>query len=126
MQNEEGKRLKLFMDREGYNQQDIAKLTKRQQTTISRYISGDMKIPLEFLKTLHLKCNLNYQFIFHGTGTMKYKTAEKRNIMNDVTDMLAGLAIVMESQDQMRADMLKLHRELYDLKQKQGHNRDTI
>jgi transcriptional regulator with XRE-family HTH domain len=116
----EHEQLKIFMEREGYSQADIAKLWGKDQPYVSKRLSGIFPIPLAFVKILHLKCGLNYQWFFHNTGTMKVSKAEKRNIMTDLTDIQAALGMIMASQDKMRDDFLKLYRDFYA--QKHGVN----
>ncbi len=118
MINEEGKRLKLFIDREGKTQKDFAASIPITQAKLSRYINGQIKVPLDFVKKLHLKYSLNYAWFFHGVGTLKYKAVDKRNIMTDITDMQASLGVIMANQDAMRDTINQLARELYAAKHK--------
>lgn len=115
---EEGHRLKLFMEREGITQPDIAELLNVDRSQVSRYISGGLKVPLELVKTLHLRHKLNYSWFFHGAGTMKVKEIEQKKLMNDVTDILATLSVIMASQESMRDTVNKLVRDLYADKHK--------
>lgn len=113
MINEEGKRLRLFIEREGISQRELAPIIKKDTAAISRYISGELKIPLNVVKTLHLVFHLNYTWFFHGVGTLKAKAVDKRNIMTDLTDIQAGLGVIMANQEEMREVMNKLIRDFY-------------
>lgn len=119
---DESHRLKLFMEREGLTREDIALLLPRRKgakektldpSQVSRYISGSAKVPLELVKILHIKYGLSYSWFFHGTGTMKVKEKEQRKLMNDITDVLATLGVIMQSQEAMRDDFNRLARDFY-------------
>jgi transcriptional regulator with XRE-family HTH domain len=116
--DQEAKRLRLFMEREGITQDEMAELLDTNQSTVSKYLSGKLKIPLKVVKVLHLKKHLNYEWFFHGTGTVKKGVLEKRNIQTDLVDIHAGLGLMMASQDQMRDLLNKLVRDFYADKHK--------
>jgi transcriptional regulator with XRE-family HTH domain len=113
IQNEEGKRLQLFMERENLTQDELAAIVGKSQSDVNRYIKGKYAIPLSVVKTLHLKCQLNYTWFFHGTGTLKAKAVEKRNIMTDLVDIHAALGIIMASQEDIRKDVNQLAKTVY-------------
>lgn len=117
---EEGNRLKLFMEREGVTQPDIAAMLDVDRSQVSRYISGTQKVPLELVKALHIKYKLNYSWFFHGTGTMKIKELEQKKLMNDITDILATQGMLLATIESMRDTMNKMARDLYA----QKHNAD--
>ena len=118
MIKEEGKRLKLFIEREGKSQKEFAELVSITEAKISRYINGQVKIPLSFVKKLHLMFGLNYAWFFHGIGPLKLKAVDKRNILTDLTDMQASLGVIMANQDSMRDLLNRLTREVYADKHK--------
>ncbi len=106
------------MERENLTQQEVADVTGKSQSDINRYVKGKYTIPLSVVKTLHLKYQLNYTYFFHGTGPMKAKALEKRNIMTDLVDIHAALGVILASQEEMRGTINTLAKDLYANKHK--------
>lgn len=115
---DEGRRLRLFMEREGLTHLQLSNEYEIDRTQITRYISGYLKVPLDLVKFLHLKYRLNYSWFFHGTGTMKVKELEKRKITTDITDILAAQSMIMAAIESMRDDINKLAKDFYAQKHK--------
>ena len=122
MKTDEGKRLRLFMEKEGMQQEELAALVRKSQPHISKYFSGVLKIPLEVVKTLHLHRDLNYTWFFHGTGNMKVHTKDKPTLLTDIRELNAMMGVVVASQETMRDLILKLSRDFYADK---NEKRDT-
>lgn len=113
---DEGRRLQLFMEREGLTHQQLADEYEIDRSQITRYISGILKVPLELVKFLHIKYRINYSWFFHGTGTMKVKELEKRKITTDITDILASQSMILAAMESMREDLNRLAKDFYATK----------
>lgn len=109
MKNIEGKRLQEFMKHVGLKQTDLAELLGTEQPTISKYINGSRKIPLDAVKTLHIKHKLNYNYFFHGTGPLKAGDAPQKLLQN-MNDIIASLSIIMATVDKLRTEVDALKR----------------
>lgn len=102
MDSAEAKRLRYFMEKEKLTQADVAELFGKDQSRVSKYISGSLKIPLDLVKVLHSKCNLNYSWFFHGTGSIKIKEKEKPSLVTDIIELNAKYAALQHQVDGMR------------------------
>ncbi len=102
MKVDEGNRLKLFIERENLTQNDVAVMLGKQQSQISKYISGALFIPLEVVKTLHIERNLNYSWFFHGTGPMKVKDKAKATLVTDIVDLNAKIGALEAQVNKLR------------------------
>ncbi len=118
MKADEAKKLLLFMDKEKLSQQDLATLIHKNQSDVSRYLNGKLKIPLEVWKVLHLKYGLRYDWIFHTNGPMKNNSKEKPSLIKDINEMNAIVAALTASQERLRLDFNKLHADFYENKHK--------
>jgi hypothetical protein len=114
MISQEGARLKQFMELIGLNQYELAPIVKKKQSDISRYITGDRKIPLSVVKILHMQFKMSYSWFFHGDLPMRVKELEQKRIISDLSDIMATISMMMASQDKMRDEMIKLHRIIAD------------
>ena len=110
---DEGKRLRLFIEREELTQYDLAEIVGKGQSTINKYLDGSVKIPLEVVKTLHIKLKLNYSWFFHGEGSMKLRTPEEKKILHNLVDIEAGVGALIAKQESMDETLRKLYRDFY-------------
>lgn len=122
MKTDEGKRLKLFMESEGMQQDELAALVRKTQPHISKYFSGVLKVPLSVVKILHLKRDLNYTWFFHGTGSKKVHEKDKPTLLTDIRELNAMIGVIVANQESMRDLINKLSRDFYASK---NEKRDT-
>jgi transcriptional regulator with XRE-family HTH domain len=116
MKADEGKRLKLFMEKEGIQQHELAAIVGKTQSHISKYISGVLKVPLEVIKILHLKLGLNYTWFFHGKGNMKINTEDKATLLTDIRELNAMIGTISANQESMRDILNRLVKDFYSQK----------
>lgn len=114
--NERNNRLRLFIDREGISQIELAESLGKDPSAISKYCAGKLAIPHQVLKTLHLKYRLNFNWFFMGTGTMKVNEKEPRRITTDLTDILASIGLLIAAQEGTDKKLDRLVRDFYAAK----------
>lgn len=110
---DEAKRLRMFLEREDLSTYDLAEIIEKPQPTVSKYLTGDLKIPIAVVKTLHLKLRLNYNWFFHGVGTLKVKTDEEKKIIHNLLDIEAGVGGLIAKVENMDNFIKKMARDLY-------------
>jgi transcriptional regulator with XRE-family HTH domain len=110
---QEGEKLRLFMEREKITQYDLSDATGTPQESISRMWSGKVKVSTKITTYLHKKHDLNFNWFFAGTGTMKLKTKEERRLVTDITDLLAVNATLVAKVDRLEGILMKLHSDFY-------------
>ena len=111
---EESKRFKKFRKSIGLTQVEMAELLETQQTVISKYESGQLNIPIDAIKVLRLKYNMNYDWFFHGTGQMKTDKVERNTITTDIKNMMLDINITKAKLEQIHRDFVRLHADFYD------------
>lgn len=110
----EGKRLKLFRKTFGITQQDMAYTTGRTKGIISRYESGDVTLPIEFIKLLHKHYQLNYEWIFEGVGKMKVDLEEnKRTLVTDIKEVISDVDALKTKVEAMDKILKDVHTKFY-------------
>lgn len=114
MNNELQDRLRIFMEKEQMDQKEMAQLLKKPQSTISRYVGGQLKIPTSVLKELHIKKKLNFNWFYMGTGSMKVREHEKPTITTDLKEVKVTLAAYDARMNRMQTIIDQLVRDLYD------------
>jgi|SRR5690606_37233482 len=92
----EGLRLREFRNNILLNQTELAEILGVNQDTISRYENGTYLIPLDVVKTLHLRFKLNYTWFFHGMGKPKLDEVSKATITTDLKEVLLENKILKE------------------------------
>lgn len=107
-------RLRIFMEKEQLDQKEMAKMLNKPQSTISRYVGGQLRIPTAVLKELHIKKKLNFNWFYMGTGSMKVREHEKPTITTDVKEVRVTLAAHEARMNGMQKTIDRLVRDLYD------------
>jgi hypothetical protein len=126
MKNQEAERLRMFMEKENISSDEMQTIADKPQSTISKYLNGHLRIPANVVKRLHFKYHLNFNWFYLGTGSMKVKALEKKDLVTDLTEMKAD--ILQLSSKLLRAEetISKLVEDFYSFRNnthtQQGHN----
>lgn len=114
MNNELHDRLRIFMEKEQLDQKEMARMLNKPQSTISRYVGGQLRIPTAVLKELHIKKKLNFNWFYMGTGSMKVREHEKPTITTDIKEVKVTLAAYEARMNRMQTIIDQLVRYVYD------------
>ena len=113
MINQERERLRMFMDSENITQDDLAALIKKNQSHISKYLSGGLKIPSSLIRAMHFEYKLNFNWFYAGTGHRKLKELEKKTLLTDTTDLKVRIMQDAARIDKLEDTLVKLVRDFY-------------
>ncbi|TDQ12796.1 helix-turn-helix domain-containing protein [Pedobacter metabolipauper] len=120
---EEAKRFKEFRKAENLIQKDMGDVVGKDAATITRYENGDFIIPIDVVKLMHEKLDMDYTWFFTGKGKRKH-IPMKSNLVKDVTTIATDQAILYNQVEGLRRELLKLHNDFYEFKIK-VQNRDN-
>lgn len=112
----ETKRLKTFRKAFGISQTEIATTLGVTQSNMSRIERGEYPMSIDMVKKLHEAYQLNYTWLFHGTGKMKSEAPEKRTITTDLKQVLLENEVLKEKVFQLEKDFRELHTAFYAFK----------
>ncbi len=83
---ESGGRVRAIREALGMNQQEMADAYGSAQSTINRYEKGYQEPPGAFIKFLHDKYRMNYDYYTTGKG-QKFETGAKKINITDVVSL---------------------------------------
>lgn len=112
---DEAKQLKVFRKSENMSQDEFGAKTGVDGTTVSKYENGRLIIPIDYVRTLHEKLNMSFQWFFTGKGSKKH-TADKANLVTDMKTLMTNQELLYNQVESLKADLVKLHRDFHDLK----------
>ncbi|WP_432714401.1 hypothetical protein [Pedobacter sp.] len=118
MINQEKERLRMFMELENIEQSDLVILSKKPQSTVSKWLSGDLKIPPTLIRDMHFKYKLNFNWYYAGTGRRKVSELDKKTLLTDTTDLKARILQDAARIDDLEKVVAKLVRDVYSLDKK--------
>lgn len=114
---EEAMRLTLFIQRVlKMNKKEFAESVGRTPSDISKYTAGVLIIPSQMLRVMFKKWQYNLNWHFMGVGPMQTSHTQKK-LSNDITDILASVAVTEQSIHSIKANLLKLSRDFYAFRQ---------
>lgn len=112
---EEAERLRIFRKAEKMGQDEFGKKVGLNHSVISRYENNRLNIPIDFVKKLHEEFNMSFEWFYTGKGNRKY-TSEKSTLIKDVKTLETNHKLLTAQVASLKAELLKLHREFYLLK----------
>jgi transcriptional regulator with XRE-family HTH domain len=110
---QEKERLRIFMEKEGLDQEDLARLIKKNQPTISKYLTGTLRIPPKLILEMHFKYKLNFNWYYAGTGRRKVTELEKKTLLTETTELKGMIMQDTARIDKLEDTVAKLVRDLY-------------
>lgn len=114
----EGQRFLRLIEDEGYNQTTIGPVLGRSQGTINKYIQGNLRIPTDLVKELHLKFKMSLNWFYLGTGRMRVSDIEKKDLVTNIADLKLELAIMTNKLESNTQLMDKMYKDFYGEKAK--------
>lgn len=107
----EYQRLKIFLNKIGISQAELADMFGIDRSTMSKMLNGKLRLQIDLLQKLHYKFFLNLNWLLCGTGKMKYDIND--NEVNFVEDQNKN-----EKYSECLEKYVKVLEELNDLRKK--------
>jgi len=107
----EYQRLKIFLNKIGISQAELADMFGIDRSTMSKMLNGKLRLQIDLLQKLHYKFFLNLNWLLCGTGKMKYDIND--NEVNFVEDQNKN-----EKYSECLEQYVKVLEELNDLRKK--------
>lgn len=102
----EALQLKTFRKSIKLSQKNLAAELKRPQSIISKYETGDLVIPYDVIKHMHLKYGMNYEWYFHSVPPMRLKPQESKiTLVKDIAAMSSNIKFLEEKTKQLEKDL---------------------
>ncbi|WP_231489860.1 helix-turn-helix transcriptional regulator [Pedobacter sp. Leaf170] len=108
----EAERFRTFRKANNLSQVEMAEFLKCSQPQINKYESGANLIPIEVPKLLHNKLQLNYEWFYHGKGSMK--TVVKKPTLNDTIELSSEVKRLTEEVASLKSMVKDLVKKVYD------------
>lgn len=113
---DEAKRLRVFRQSEGLNQEDFSEPLSVTRSVITKYEKGYLNIPFEIIKEIHLKYNMSLHWFATGKGDSKH-IPEKSNLTRDVPILITNYNLLITQVESLKAELFKLHRDFHAYRQ---------
>lgn len=117
MITQEAKRFKEFRLSLKKSQKDFAEDLGVNQDVISRCESGAYSITNDYVRTLHRKHKLNYEWFFDGVGRMRIDEPTRPTLVTDLKEVMLDLDIVKKSNEALRKQQAELTKKVFDLEE---------
>ena len=114
--NTDGLKFSMVMEELNLFQEDIGVILGKDQSTISRYKSGAVKIPNEVLKTLHLKLKVNINWWYTGVKPIILGEIDKKNRVNEFYDIIVSQEMILAQLAEQGELLQKLTTDFYAFK----------
>ncbi len=112
---ETAKRIKAFRESEGLTQTKFGEMINKDQSTILRYESGRLSIPIDVIIALNRIFGMNLEWLLTGKGGSKDKP-EKSNLVTDIKTLNENNLILMNEIKTLKIEFKKLHKEFFEFK----------
>lgn len=106
----------MVMEELNLSQEDMGRILGRQQSIISKYKSGALKIPAHVIKTLHLKLKVNINWWYADTKPIILGEIDKKNRVNEFYDIILSQSIILAQLDAQGELIQKLSADFYAFK----------
>lgn len=108
----EAERLRVFRKANNLSQIEFGEIINVTQPQVNKYETNRNMIPIEVAKLLHTKLQMNYEWFYHGKGSMKL--VPKKTTLADTLEVSSELARVKEEVYSLKETVKKLVRDVYD------------
>lgn len=108
----EASRFRIFRKANNLSQEEMADLLKCSQPQITKYETGANLIPIEVPKKLNSKLQLNYEWFYNGTGSMK--VVAKKPSLNDTIELSSEVKRLTEELASLKSIVKGLVKAVYD------------
>lgn len=105
----EYQRLKIFLNKIGISQAELADMFGIDRSTMSKMLNGKLRLQIDLLQKLHYKFFLNLNWLLCGTGKMRYDVndneldiIEEQNKNNKYNECLEKYIKVLEELNDLR------------------------
>lgn len=105
----EYQRLKIFLNKIGISQAELADMFGIDRSTMSKMLNGKLRLQIDLLQKLHYKFFLNLNWLLCGTGKMRYDMndneldfIEEQNKNNKYNECLEKYIKVLEELNDLR------------------------
>jgi len=105
----EYQRLKIFLNKIGISQAELADMFGIDRSTMSKMLNGKLRLQIDLLQKLHYKFFLNLNWLLCGTGKMKYDVnddniniVEEQNKKDRYNECLEKYVKVLEELNDLR------------------------
>lgn len=112
----DGQKLLRIMERLKITQQELADMVGTDQSRISKYIKGTLKVPPSVIKKLHYEVKLNFNWWHADVAPMFLDELNKKSLLSDISDLIVTQSMILSQLDAMGDKLQKLATDFYALK----------
>lgn len=113
MITQESKRFRAFRKFIKISQKDLASNLGISQSDISKYENGEYQIPIEVIRRLNEKYQMNYEWFFNGIRPMQKPMQDSKSLTTDISQMKSEHEILIEKIKSLESMLKKIARDFY-------------